>query len=1684
MRRRRMISPAFILILFSLVFSNSVSGQEQNNEAPGISDEAPGELVHLSLGDSSVSLRLSGRWKGSLQAGLGFAFTPLGTMFITDDTPLFTQEGDLFLSLWIRDRWFVEASFMDDSALNTYRAGYQGLEGEVIRYLGVGNTGLDFPSFPYLDLGGDTPSSIGAYGHFSVGNLSLHSMVRYDAAAREERVFVGNRERSFSYADLSRPQRGVSFVLPDENLGETPIVFIQDNKGNITDSDGRKWRTAESSEYAVSTRYGLLELTLGAYTGGASEPETMIAVYYPHGLPGYSIGTYDDPLSLVDPSRPFLAAAQNYFDPSKTEICLWEYPQPGQKTAFAQGDPLARFNNVPATVVIDGYEALVIYEKGAFSPFEKQNRYLAPANTANSAELVKLSSGEIIRGFEIIPMEMENSIREEFIINTDLNRVMRGIYEMIPEGSRDRQSATERWPMGGHSMDLYYPELYLPGRLAFTEDIGIRYTNYSAPGAFSIGTDVVPGSVQVFRNGILDPNFSYSSSSGTVSLTNPAAFSEVIRITYLRQSTETRLGSLAAGIGAIWNPNEHFSGKLGIGLRWNVSGDSYSENGASSPGTVGLGAEAKWDNQRLKAGLSLGLGFEQPDTTGLYRVAGMEGSEWILPLPPESSFISEPHNSFLTDKRTNLFYRNYRESSILSGTSLADITDNADGRIVSEKTGPYPAYDSRFKSQVLVADFNFTAGKTWTGFQTPLGLNGEFLEQAQKIEIPYRFFGFSRTPEDNELTVFIQFGSLADKDSGNPEAPNLVTETQIYLPQFTEDSNGNDFDDIERIATIPLSDADRIKLQGAKYLRLFIKWDETKSLEDLAGRIILAPPMVRGANWRPIIKENDEIKPARSLIYENPEVKAVEDNDSALELKYPDVINRLHSERSRQQVLNISWKDNSSLKDFFSDGNGPGADGRLAALPLSSYRSLSFFVRRPRAASYNPLFESNDSANNSGQVKLDEGKLKFFLAQGPSSLGNQKEIALDVIIPLRAFEEIPEEKKVKPGEWTRVDIQYSGGSKKVLVSGIEVSGASVEYSSAAASKITGENTPAGNTVYGEGNSSYAAFLLIPGDSLALPDGNMAIDEIILEDPTPSYRLNNGASVEWAKPGTIIKIRDIPVVSDFSVQAAIETGAEGNPFETGSDGSFGMNGRSRAEVSLLGIRLTGNYSYSFSNMGADKNYTWSAGHSISRSFGPFSVYESFDNAPSDRTMNHRLAMSLATRVRGNLSGEAIFENDRLHRRWLAGSSGKPSEKAPFNFTVDASAAKLEKTEANEKTFSNYAETWAKSFSDLLPDSGSGAERRDMQGNIRMRLDTSPLGTELLFQGTSLFSQLDEISQSGSLLRLDFPIRTVKTDLHMLIRAEREYRRSLFSLSADFPDDTRNWARSFGGASSMMFSIPLYSLFDTRMEDRMGKFNSDTNANIGQFADRYEFSLQKAQNYGISSFFLPRRFAFRMGRILEKRLDTPRDTLNLAAAFGFSSINMFGTMGIKPLFSFYQNDDFSHSLETQLAFPKNETVSWSVRSDQAMRFYSFSGAELSLNNTLTINSSSRIGEGSRWTNNLSVLWDVPMETTLLGRLYYILAGMASRQGSWLTLANLAVSDYELIRRESLEFVLERIPSVSYGDYFQFSIIAGHESIVRIFGKLNLSVFGKLKVTEDFNTHILSFLGSIGTSLNLMF
>jgi hypothetical protein len=112
-------------------------------------------------------------------------------------------------------------------------------------------------------------------------------------------------------------------------------------------------------------------------------------------------------------------------------------------------------------------------------------------------------------------------------------------------------------------------------------------------------------------------------------------------------------------------------------------------------------------------------------------------------------------------------------------------------------------------------------------------------------------------------------------------------------------------------------------------------------------------------------------------------------------------------------------------------------------------------------------------------------------------------------------------------------------------------------------------------------------------------------------------------------------------------------------------------------------------------------------------------------------------------------------------------------------------------------------------------------------------------------------------------------------------------------------------------------------------------------------------------------------------------------------------------------------------------------------------------------------------------MALLWTIPAKKTLLSLIYDKTMGRLTGADNFPAIRSLAASDYEKLHRESLELVIDRS-----GDYGDYSVILGHESLVRILGKLSLSAFSKLNVKFNEYSETLSFILNLGTSLTITF
>jgi hypothetical protein len=376
-------------------------------------------------------------------------------------------------------------------------------------------------------------------------------------------------------------------------------------------------------------------------------------------------------------------------------------------------------------------------------------------------------------------------------------------------------------------------------------------------------------------------------------------------------------------------------------------------------------------------------------------------------------------------------------------------------------------------------------------------------------------------------------------------------------------------------------------------------------------------------------------------------------------------------------------------------------------------------------------------------------------------------------------------------------------------------------------------------------------------------------------------------------------------------------------------------------------------------------------------------------------------------------------------------------------------------------------------------GKDANSRLTRTQFVVTQRTRPVGAILTFEGTTNFTAVNNLTRLENSLFLDIPV--VFNSINLNFRTGRRFQRHLNFSGNDVMDEGSRFFESIGDSMPLWGFFPIYSLFTPNLNNAMDKvINNSSSADLAQYTalnDHFSARINLPRRHDLSAFLIPSRASLRLERSVEQKMDTRSDILNLGASVGFSAINMFGSMGYKPVFNFYQNDEFSNSLQAAVVFNNNDQISWRVQSVVGAGFRMPNSETLNLVNTLTLR------DKGYWMESFVLSWTAPGEKILIDVLYSKIAGFIENQISWTGLSFLASSDYQKLRKESLEIVFENSYDFS-NDYLRWNIILGHEEIIRITGRLEFTGFLKLRFGEDTYREIFNLDFLAGTTLKISF
>jgi len=1450
-------------------------------------EEAPEAIFEAEIGASDVDFFLTGSWTTSLTSSYGWLFgldsgpAPGSVPGLeSDGLFVFKQIPDLMFSIWLEERYFLETTvtsgdFEDFFQENTIRMGYQGKEDEFFRHLYISNRDIGINPYPYLEVPGTGESSLGAEALLGSGEARHELLLRSDNNEAGEVVYIGSNLVSEREVALAEYIRGRFFKLPDRQV-EDLVVYIEDPYGTVTgtDADGRayKYRRAELEDAFLDAEGGLVTLS--------EEAAGRVVVYYHKGAA--EIGD-----ASLGPGA-LCATALGKLDPTGIPLDFdWGVlGYLGQDMADRQ-------------VTIEGKTALRLYMPGEFSPFEILASYaldesmpedlsrlrvtIIPAGDADGSAPPHVIRFRLLPDADYVGAYLDGDVRGNF----------RNLYPFLDDGDTE----------------AFDPENLLYGPEAEPAEGYLRYalliSRLTPVEEYRLGGDLVPGSVRVKRNGAEESRFEMDYDTGTLTFLTYIHPDDRLEISFRRRQSLLNNTDLLFAWGNFLPLRDDLSLELAAGLRWNVLPGGYTEEAYSRTGALIASTALKGEGEKLSFRAAGAVSYTNPDTTGIMRLAGMEGRGIPIALSEDTAYpAAEPKDAFMlaSTNRGQLIYKDYRSYNLL-GSTLMPYDWDAPKEYAYEpgsKIGPYLAGGSsqgRTKGQSLVLDFNLAAGE-YAGAQIPVAAGQGLLDLSGLESLVLSYRSIDTVDGDGDLSLYLQIGEVGedlDADAVLDEEPSSSSagfkfnySGSDYLlvgggPR-NEGNSRRDTEDVDGSGQLdnedPAVPADYIHTTLAKSVpagddvwkvaSFSLAGVEDKLKRVRAVRLLIADGGGSGSSGRILI---DGLRLAGSGFWGNE--AAFKLNTGSLEIRevaetaaasppsteLVDAFSRVdevfHPLGERQEVLEVAWTNApAAIADRTIRGLTGGASGGV------DYRKINLYYRLPQIA--NLPAPPDDRIEFALLDSAGRGVRWGFTAQTQDA-------------------------------WALIEVDLD--ADRVLLNGAEPAGAFVSADA------------------GRGSLSRLEIVL-PDNS----DGTVYLDELHLTEPRSEVGGAFALDAELLLPGTLMSVGEHPLIHDLRLKEAIDFRSEGFAPLYGEPAQVtGFSSYSEADV---GISVTDLSVDLLVAGGAERSPDLSGGHRLLMPNVPFplsfkdaySVRETAAGRSLYRANTLRLSIPAAGEV--SLESEADSGGGLLNQSWDLDLRATNLAPVLPGASLSLRASRDGYTPAEE----GYFTSWIRDYRLLAPrDEGEPLERKTGL-DLSVGVDTRPLGFDLGVGTDSrsfdFLTSPETRSQENSLeAEIAFPWSPGSEDGKRRLTLTPGYRREVRVT------DTESGAGDFAVDGAVCFDrlrdqdyffsqVPFVELYSGRTEERF--LAAAGNLEEAAYLCESTLALSRPFSSRLRDLWLPSYLKLSVGRELELAGAADEDINTYSLDLRANALNLFGEYGAYPLFDFYRTDSYSAGL----------------------------------------------------------------------------------------------------------------------------------------------------------------------------
>ncbi len=1097
--------------------------------------------------------------------------------------------------------------------------------------------------------------------------------------------------------------------------------------------------------------------------------------------------------------------------------------------------------------------------------------------------------------------------------------------------------------------------LYGPNRAQSPEPVGkeLLYERLTPVGSFDLGDGVLEGSIEVLRNGVPEHRYSFNPDTGELSFFVPVAHSERIDISYRSTGGGFSEGELIAASANSLQFSETFGSNINLGLRWNVTDASFTEERDEATGSVLVSGGSKWErDENLRLEVDGGVSVESPNTTGLRRFLGMNGggvpvaftSETMYPGAPGAYSAASPTSGPDVSHpggRGKLLYKDMYDRSLAGEYILKKYDwDPPSDQVYNygDRVGPYPASTgSQTEGDAMVLEYEIDTDE-WVGGLVPLIHREEPLDlsRMEAITFSMKHIGRSGTTPSGSVDIYVVFGRLPedlDDDGDLDEESSKYSDgfafnhspygTMPVAPRIPwaphrsmingEDLDGNDIldhyavGDYTVVKSAPASGVGDFDVSGTGWndVTLNLSPEERAKLSSVSAvQVLVVEESGSGtASGRLLVSELSFLGSSFSgsgesghalEIYETYLQEDTGDYDSLTGNDEAGLFNEADSGRARVSVF--SWNDHAGTWNARAYGK---------PVDLRDYRKISFFMK---------------SDPTVGEITL--------------SVRNPDGEGLSV-----SFE--PQ----RSGKWNKYTWKLdSPGADEVTEEGEEIPSSRGDYGGSNSGLKKRRNAEGVNRVD------------ISTETTTGSDGSLYLDELFFHDPQLEVGGAGRSRLYYHRPGVVVGSEKHPLVHDLTYENQVQVQSK--------NFASGFLEPAAGEVSFandLGFgAYEGDVALSYNGFFDEEKFYPSGGYDITAPLfaSLLTLADAYREHHSYHTIevDHSSSAKLGREGAGSLEIAAELSRNSLvlARSWSGDGRLAALPASELTISTEYGVENDEDLLPSE----SFGERYGSSFSLYLPSHTTGPLTRTTAHDAQFRL-TLYSTTFRVFADLSTATDSNEeefsLSESHSLgvgtSTLLAPESSANPSLSFTYTRNLETG-DAHDESTGFGGDLGEAAERSGEQLYFWRSEPFGELWirDTRKEF------SEESLSLASAGYRPSFLTEFSLTPGSRLYHLiaPSNLSVELGRRLSRSYDSRTDIFTLDSTYRATALNLFGRLGRYSIFDWYRTEEISHSAGLSSTYPLSSRMS-GTGDNHTINIGQFLEFQLNRGNTVTTDTS---------------------------------------------------------------------------------------------------------------------------------